>query len=169
MISAVLSVFRNISRLRAGMAIRWKCSMEWFVSSISGAGRASAWLWRRRAIAPKKGRHHRRSRNRCFNRPRRPHAPTATKPRSTPVSNIRGWLGSDEIDRLGHIDGTGDFMQGDEDKWGKINLVSAKAIFIDAVDADGGVNVLQASLTVARPNDAPLVAVTAGINVDALK
>ena len=65
--------------------------------------------------------------------------------------------------------GTGDFMQGDEAKWQKTYLVSAKAVFIDAVEEDGGVNVSQTSLTVARSNGARLGAVTIGINVDALK
>jgi len=65
--------------------------------------------------------------------------------------------------------GTGDFMQGDEAKWQKTYPVSAKAVFIDAVEEDGGVNVSQTSLTVARSNGARLGAVTIGINVDALK
>ena len=64
---------------------------------------------------------------------------------------------------------SGDFMQGDEDKWQKTYPVSAHAVFIDAVEEDGGVNVSQTSLTVARSNDARLGAVTIGINVDALK
>ena len=64
---------------------------------------------------------------------------------------------------------SGDFMQGDEDKWQKTYPVSAHAVLIDAVEEDGGVNVSQTSLTVARSNDARLGAVTIGINVDALK
>jgi hypothetical protein len=70
---------------------------------------------------------------------------------------------------VGQTDGTGDFMQGDEDKWQKTYPVSAKAVFIDAVEEDGGVNISQTSLTVARSNGARLGAVTIGINVDALK
>jgi hypothetical protein len=70
---------------------------------------------------------------------------------------------------VGQTNGTGDFMQGDEDKWQKTYPVSAHAVFIDAVEEDGGVNVSQTSLTVARSNGARLGAVTIGINVDALK
>jgi len=69
---------------------------------------------------------------------------------------------------VGQTNGTGDFMQGDEAKWQKTYQVSADAVFIDAVEEDGGVNVSQVSLTVARPNKARLGAVTIGINVDAL-
>jgi len=69
---------------------------------------------------------------------------------------------------VGQTNGTGDFMQGDEAKWKKTYLVSAFAVFIDDVEEDGGLNVSQVSLTVARPNNARLGAVTIGINVDAL-
>lgn len=70
---------------------------------------------------------------------------------------------------VGQTNGTGDYMQGDEAKWKKTYLVGAKASFIDDVEEDGGVNVSQTSLTVARDNGARLGAVTIGINVDALK
>ena len=70
---------------------------------------------------------------------------------------------------VGQTNGTGDLMQGDEAKWKKTYPVSAHAVFIDAVEEDGGVNVSQTSLTVARPNGARLGAITIGINVDALK
>ncbi len=70
---------------------------------------------------------------------------------------------------VAQTNGTGDYMQGDEDKWQKTYLVGAKAVFIDAVEEDGGLNVAQASLTVARDNGYRLGAVTIGINVDALK
>jgi hypothetical protein len=70
---------------------------------------------------------------------------------------------------VGQTDGTGDYMQGDEAKWQKTYPVSAYAVFIDAVEEDGGKNVSQTSLTVARDNSARLGAVTIGINVDALK
>ncbi len=70
---------------------------------------------------------------------------------------------------VGQTDGTGDYMQGDEAKWQKTYPVSAYAVFIDAVEEDGGKNVSQTSLTVARDNGARLGAVTIGINVDALK
>jgi hypothetical protein len=69
---------------------------------------------------------------------------------------------------VGQTNGTGDLMQGDEAKWQKTYLVGADAVFIDAVEEDGGINVSQVSLTVARPNGARLGAVTIGINVDAL-
>lgn len=69
---------------------------------------------------------------------------------------------------VGQTNGTGDLMQGDEAKWQKTYPVSADAVFIDEVEEDGGVNVSQVSLTVARPNTARLGAVTIGINVDAL-
>lgn len=69
---------------------------------------------------------------------------------------------------VGQTNGTGDFMQGDEAKWQQTYPVSALAVFIDAVEEDGGVNVSQVSLTVARPNNARLGAITIGINVDAL-
>jgi hypothetical protein len=48
-------------------------------------------------------------------------------------------------------------------------LVGPEAVLIDGVEEDGGVNVAQASLTVARDNGFRLGAVTIGINVDALK
>lgn len=70
---------------------------------------------------------------------------------------------------VGQTDGTGDYMQGDEAKWTKTYPVSAMAVFIDAVEEDGGKNISQTSLTVARDNGARLGAVTIGINVDALK
>lgn len=69
---------------------------------------------------------------------------------------------------VGQTNGTGDLMQGDEDKWQQTYPMSASAVFIDAVEEDGGVNVSQVSLTVARPNSARLGAITIGINVDAL-
>ena len=69
---------------------------------------------------------------------------------------------------VGQTNGTGDLMQGDEDKWQKTYLVSADAVFIDAVEEEDGVNIAQVSLTVARPNTARLGAITIGINVDAL-
>jgi len=70
---------------------------------------------------------------------------------------------------VGQTNGTGDVMQGDEAKWKKTYPVSAKAVFIDEVEEDGGVNVSQTSLTVSRANGFRLGAVTIGINVDALK
>ena len=70
---------------------------------------------------------------------------------------------------VGQTDPTGDYMQGDEAKWKKTYLVSAKAVFIDEVEEDGGLNISQTSLTVARPNGARLGAVTIAINVDKLK
>jgi len=70
---------------------------------------------------------------------------------------------------VGQTDPTGDYMQGDEAKWKKTYLVSAKAVFIDEVEEDGGINISQTSLTVARPNGARLGAVTIAINVDKLK
>ena len=54
-------------------------------------------------------------------------------------------------------------------KWQNTYPVSAHAVFIDAVEEDGGKNVSQTSLTVARDNSARLGAITIGINVDALK
>ncbi|MCH8951897.1 MAG: hypothetical protein IID49_07225 [Proteobacteria bacterium] len=70
---------------------------------------------------------------------------------------------------VGQTNGTGDLMQGDEAKWQKTYPVSAHAVFIDEVEEDGGVNVSQTSLTVARSNGFRLGAVTIGINVDALE
>jgi hypothetical protein len=70
---------------------------------------------------------------------------------------------------VGQTNGTGDFMQGDEAKWKNTYPVSAYAVFIDEVEEDGGVNVSQTSLTVARANGFRLGAVTIGINVDALE
>jgi len=69
---------------------------------------------------------------------------------------------------VGQTNGTGDLMQGDEAKWQKTFLVSADAVYIDAVEEEDGVNISQVSLTVARPNTARLGAITIGINVDAL-
>ncbi len=70
---------------------------------------------------------------------------------------------------VGQTNGTGDYMQGDEAKWKNTYPVSAKAVFIDAVEEDGGKNISQTSLTVAHGNGARLGAVTIGINVDALQ
>jgi len=70
---------------------------------------------------------------------------------------------------VGQTNGTGDIMQGDEAKWKMTYLVGSKAVFIDDVEEDGGVNVSQTSLSVARGNGFLLGAVTVGINVDALK
>lgn len=69
---------------------------------------------------------------------------------------------------VGQTNGTGDLMQGDEAKWQKTYLVSAYAVYIDAVEEEDGVNISQVSLTIARPNTARLGAITIGINVDAL-
>ena len=69
---------------------------------------------------------------------------------------------------VGQTNGTGDLMQGDEAKWQQTYPVSAFAVLIAEVEEDGGVNVSQTSLTVARSNGARLGAVTVGINVDAL-
>lgn len=69
---------------------------------------------------------------------------------------------------VGQTNGTGDLMQGDEDKWKKTYPVSVDAVFIDAVEEEDGVNISQVSLTVARPNTSRLGAITIGINVDAL-
>jgi hypothetical protein len=70
---------------------------------------------------------------------------------------------------VGQTNGTGDYMQGDEAKWKKTYLVGNKAIFIDDVEQEDGINISQTSLTVARCNGFSLGAVTIGINVDALK
>lgn len=69
---------------------------------------------------------------------------------------------------VGQTNGTGDLMQGDEAKWQQTYPVSARAVLIAEVEEDGGVNVSQTSLTVARSNGARLGAITVGINVDAL-
>lgn len=61
------------------------------------------------------------------------------------------------------------YLDSDVSKWQKTYQVGAKAVLIDGVEEDGGVNVSQASLTVARDNGFRLGAVTIGINVDALK
>ena len=70
---------------------------------------------------------------------------------------------------VAQTDPTGDYMQGDEAKWQKTFGVGPNAILIDEVEQDGGLNVSQASLTIARNNGYTLGAVTIGINVDALK
>ncbi len=70
---------------------------------------------------------------------------------------------------VGQTNGTGDYNQGDEGKWQKTYLVSKNAVFIDEVEEDGGLNVAQTNLSVARDNGFLLGAVTVGINVDALK
>ncbi len=63
----------------------------------------------------------------------------------------------------------GDYMQGDEAKWTKTFGVGANAVLIGEVEEDGGVDVSQTSLTIARSNGYPLGAVTIEINVDAFK
>ena len=70
---------------------------------------------------------------------------------------------------VGQTNGTGDYMQGDEAKWKKTYLISSKAVLIDAVEEEDGINISQTSLTIARSNGARLGAITIGINVDALK
>ena len=69
---------------------------------------------------------------------------------------------------VGQTDPTGDYMQGDEAKWQKTYPVSANAVFIDEVEKEGGKNVCQVSLTVARDNGARLGAITIAIDVDKL-
>lgn len=70
---------------------------------------------------------------------------------------------------VAQTDPTGDFMQGDEAKWQKTFGVGANASLIGEVEEDGGLNISQVSLTIARNNGYTLGAVTIGINVDALK
>ncbi len=70
---------------------------------------------------------------------------------------------------VAQTDPTGDYMQGDEAKWQQTFGVGANAILIDEVEEDGGLNISQVSLTIARNNGFKLGAVTIGINVDALK
>ena len=70
---------------------------------------------------------------------------------------------------VAQTDPTGDYMQGDEAKWQKTFGVGPNAILIDEVEQDGGLNISQVSLTIARNNGFTLGAVTIGINVDALK
>lgn len=70
---------------------------------------------------------------------------------------------------VAQTNGTGDYMQGDEAKWKKTYLEGAKAVFIDDVEEEDGINISQASITIARDNGARLGAATIGINVDALK
>ncbi len=70
---------------------------------------------------------------------------------------------------VAQTDPTGDYMQGDEAKWQKTFGAGPNAILIDEVEEDGGINVSQVSLTIARENGFSLGAVTIGINVDALK
>lgn len=69
---------------------------------------------------------------------------------------------------VGQTDPTGDYMQGDEAKWKKTYKVSAYAVFIDDVEEEGGIKICQTSLTVSRPNGAPIGAVTIALNVDKL-
>ncbi len=49
---------------------------------------------------------------------------------------------------VGQTDPTGDYMQGDEDKWQKTYQAGPGAVFVDEVEEDGGKNVSQASITV---------------------
>lgn len=70
---------------------------------------------------------------------------------------------------VGQTDPTGDYMQGDEDKWQKTYQVGAGATFIDAVEEDGGKNISQASATIVDASGAPIGAVTIALDVDALK
>lgn len=70
---------------------------------------------------------------------------------------------------VAQTNGTGDYMQGDEAKWKKTYPMSAKAVFIDDVEEEDGMNIAQVSVTIARDNGARLGAATIGINVDALK
>ena len=70
---------------------------------------------------------------------------------------------------VAQTDPTGDYMQGDEAKWQKTFGIGAKAMLIDEVEEDGGLNISQVSLTISRSDGTKLGAVTIGINIDALK
>lgn len=68
-------------------------------------------------------------------------------------------------------DVTSDYWQGDEDKWQQTYLVGAGAVHISEVELDDSTQTYQSqvSVTVVDPEtNAPIGAITFGINVDAL-
>lgn len=70
---------------------------------------------------------------------------------------------------VAQTDPTLDYMQGDEAKFQKTFLVGPDAVFIDAAEPDGKVNVSQANMTIKDPKlNKAIGAVTIGIAVDKL-
>jgi hypothetical protein len=69
---------------------------------------------------------------------------------------------------VGQTDGTSDYFQADEAKWQKTFGVGPDAIFVDAVEEDGGKKISQASLTIVDGGK-PIGAITVGVDVDQVK
>lgn len=70
---------------------------------------------------------------------------------------------------VAQTDPTLDYMQGDEAKFQKTFLVGPDAVFIDAAEPDGGVNVAQANMSIKDPKlNKAIGAVTIGVAVDRL-
>jgi hypothetical protein len=69
---------------------------------------------------------------------------------------------------VGQTDGTSDYFQADEAKWQKTFGAGPEAIFVDAVEEDGGKKVAQASLTIVDGGK-PIGAITVGVDVDQVK
>lgn len=69
---------------------------------------------------------------------------------------------------VGQTDGTSDFFQADEPKWQKSYGAGPDAIFVDAVEEDGGKKIAQASLTIVDGGKA-IGAITVGVDVDQVK
>lgn len=69
---------------------------------------------------------------------------------------------------VGQTDGTSDYFQADEPKWQKSYGAGPEAIFVDAVEEDGGKKISQASLTIVDGGKA-IGAITVGVDVDQVK
>ena len=71
---------------------------------------------------------------------------------------------------VGQTDKTGDYMQGDEAKWQQTYGNGPGALHISGVEADGGVNVTQVSLSITDPVTLSAIgAVTVGVDADKLE
>ncbi|MCS0496578.1 hypothetical protein NVS89_15860 [Ancylobacter sp. MQZ15Z-1] len=69
---------------------------------------------------------------------------------------------------VAQTDGTSDMWQADEAKWQKSYGAGPDAIFVDAVEEDGGKHIAQVSMTISDKDQA-VGAITLGIDVDKLK
>lgn len=104
-------------------------------------------------------------------------AATLNNPLSAFLKRKREELGGVVIDMLvmdnrglnvGQTDATSDYFQADEPKWQKSFGAGPQTVFVDAVEADGGSRLTQASLPI-MDGDKPIGAITVGIDVDRVK
>jgi Skp family chaperone for outer membrane proteins len=95
---------------------------------------------------------------------------TFLKARKTALKGImtEAFVMDDKGLNVGQTDGTSDYFQADEPKWQKSYGGGSDAVFVDAVEEDGGKKIAQASLTISDGGKA-IGAITVGIDVDQLK